>query len=465
MDWINYKNQSPWDFQKQPNKWAYLNNKRWSDIPEAVTFSQDRGYKIDPEQHDPCGHWHIPEIIPPAIIPFPVGRLYGWTSDYSTPYAFGYDTDYRRIVKVDLEALEGRDYSVTIDPGWGPPTGIVSGMGQLIMDNCFQYLYMIFSLGSTMKIWKLDPDDLSIVEYAEMNNMGYDDVWNATADMQYIYMGNSTPSILVVSTNLGSPEDIPKVVTPTPQGADLTDCSVGSSPVGGLKSLQADPNYGILYYTGEFGTSWCYIKDFEQVGHHYLSNNDLGIFTRNSWMGPIIFNPLTGAGTTIIGYHPMNPRYTSWNRGFGVNDYSGGETDIHDAASWDGDWCDTAYILSGWNFYPAFNTDHYRHTWVQNLGTLQYYQDWRDDFNDNKLALDLFETHSIRNNNIACNKKGGTVILKAVQSYPDETIATTFLTRVEVSGMTSDVFRKALVGYQITVPVSTSDLEPQIWRY
>ena len=76
MSWKEDKDLGPvpWNFVKQPDKWGYLNNPRWTDTPEdPVSYSDDPGSEpqvwTPPDgssivtgqtagRHLPCGHWH-----------------------------------------------------------------------------------------------------------------------------------------------------------------------------------------------------------------------------------------------------------------------------------------------------------------------------------------------------------------------------------------------------------------------
>lgn len=78
-DWIDdNKGEGPWDFEKQKNKWGYLNNPRWMETPgEAVNYDgredeEPQVWDTDlsknasryTQHHIPCGHWHVPVIVP-----------------------------------------------------------------------------------------------------------------------------------------------------------------------------------------------------------------------------------------------------------------------------------------------------------------------------------------------------------------------------------------------------------------
>jgi hypothetical protein len=66
MTWDKrYKNSGVWNFQKEADKWGYLNNEEWSDRADAIAFSQSKGLPIElPNVHMPCGHWHLK---PPTV--------------------------------------------------------------------------------------------------------------------------------------------------------------------------------------------------------------------------------------------------------------------------------------------------------------------------------------------------------------------------------------------------------------
>lgn len=57
--WTTYKDEGPWNFTEQPDKYGYLNNSRWSSQQDAQEFCKDMGISLDPTHtHRPCGHWH-----------------------------------------------------------------------------------------------------------------------------------------------------------------------------------------------------------------------------------------------------------------------------------------------------------------------------------------------------------------------------------------------------------------------
>ena len=64
QNWKDNKGAGPWQFAAQPNKWGYLNNRRWSGIDKADAISVAEGNPIDSlTKHIPCGHWHKQVVI------------------------------------------------------------------------------------------------------------------------------------------------------------------------------------------------------------------------------------------------------------------------------------------------------------------------------------------------------------------------------------------------------------------
>ena len=84
--WKDDKNLGPWTFHPQPDKWGYLNNKRWTNRRNAIAFSEDVGNPIDVEnQHIPCGHWHKGPIEESGYIN--IGSSWWW-QPFSSSYSF-----------------------------------------------------------------------------------------------------------------------------------------------------------------------------------------------------------------------------------------------------------------------------------------------------------------------------------------------------------------------------------------
>lgn len=62
-DWVGQcRNQGPWDLTIQPNKFGYINNKRWSDDEDVQEWLSEMGIPDSTDKkHVPCGHWHRKE--------------------------------------------------------------------------------------------------------------------------------------------------------------------------------------------------------------------------------------------------------------------------------------------------------------------------------------------------------------------------------------------------------------------
>lgn len=99
MSWKDDKDLGPWTFNKQPNKWGYLNNPRWQPQPvdpvsytgnelnEPQEFTPLEGntvsQKYGEDKHNPCGHWHSRLIAPPGTILYTsLGMNGGETQDF-----------------------------------------------------------------------------------------------------------------------------------------------------------------------------------------------------------------------------------------------------------------------------------------------------------------------------------------------------------------------------------------------
>lgn len=73
MSWKDDKDLGPdsFNFTEQQNKWGYVNNPRWTNLPQGVAareFSENVGGPINPtDKHIPCGHWHKGPIPTPVL--------------------------------------------------------------------------------------------------------------------------------------------------------------------------------------------------------------------------------------------------------------------------------------------------------------------------------------------------------------------------------------------------------------
>jgi hypothetical protein len=94
-NWKKYLGEGPWPFQKQKNKWGYLNNPRWVN-PGVAPISYDGNESAEPvvwnlpnqsiaqskgtqNTHNPCGHWHQPVTV--LEFPAPIITMWQQTID------------------------------------------------------------------------------------------------------------------------------------------------------------------------------------------------------------------------------------------------------------------------------------------------------------------------------------------------------------------------------------------------
>jgi hypothetical protein len=429
-DWINFKNQGPWDFTKQPNKWAYLNNKRWSDIPEAVTFSQSKGYKIDPEQHDPCGHWHLPEIIPPVIEEFPVGRCYGWDALLTESYAFTWDNDYKKFLKIDLNTLQAIDYlSIAETNVWK----------YQVIDICYRYGYLVFSDNTNFIFYKIDLATMQIVSTATIasylaNNSHA--IRGGAADNATLYLTTDYSDYIIMQI----PVDL-SILT-----ISFTVADYGA--FNGARGIKVDPTVDIIYATGSKGTKVLSMVDLELL---WVCNADGDIFPHvpgsQNWEGGSM-QPYFDIWT--VGYHPMNPR-AAIGCGSGSTNNPLHRNPVH----WN-DWCCGSVYSMGFDFFSGIgSSDVCSIERIQSGGGNSYFEveSWWSS------PVDLFG-YEVACNRIAC--KPVTKSITAPVANPTE--IGTWLTKFD-SDCSLLEWREKLLGYKTISSGVTSDLEPQVWRY
>jgi hypothetical protein len=448
-DWNNYKNQGPWDFTKQPNKWAYLNNKRWSDIPEAVEFSLDRRYPIDPTYaHDPCGHWHTPEIIPGQGGSFPVGRLLGWDSIYSNSYAFGWDEDYAQLVKIDLTTLNAIDY-VSIDPGFGNDTGNYQaylGFRYQCIDACDKYLYLFFTGDSHSTIWrifKIEIATMSLITTGEFTRYGSGDIFSACADMQWIYMTIGLGGgIYIIPTSLDNSIYNTSVSVPAMQGENM-----GVVPGPWDRSIKVDPYNDMLIVSGVYGAEFLNIEDLSQ---RYYGPPEEWWVAQNDWSKHIQWIPKLGIGYYHQGYHPWDPRC------YLLPDTT--PIELSDSDTGYSDWSDCAFYQAFRYFYrlsPEDKNGIDRISFSGSVSTVYFYTS--DGITPRLPGLEL-----------AADKKNCKPVLKSINnyaSYPNPDPLGTFLSRFD-DNLNVEEYRHLVTGYKVLVePVDIMTLEPQVWRY
>jgi hypothetical protein len=445
---MNYKNQGSWDFTKQPNKWAYLNCKRWSDIPEAVQFSLDRRYPIDPTYaHDPCGHWHMPEIIPGSSESFPVKRLLGWDSVYNDKWAFGWDKDIGQLVKIDLTTLNAID-KVAIDPGFGRQqfdNQSLNGFQYQIIDACDIYIYLIFAgqfTGPNYKIFKIDIQTMVIVQTGEFPHNGLYDVTGGCADMKWIYLTHGG-FLTILPTDLESTiyttnDTIPQV------GA------VGSAAT--PRGIKVDPTTDLLYVIpsiSSYGVGVFDIEDLNLVAQYGIDTSGM-ILGGNEWNANLLWVPKFGIGYSSISYHPLVPRCFVWPP-TPEHEYA-----LNDSLMGSADWSDCAFYQAGSYFYAPPGPPAHTKNWVNRI-----------TFAGPVSGMYILEadndTTPMPGIELAANKIDCKPVLKSIDEYGG-TIGT-YLTRLDDS-LNVEEFRHLVTGYKVLVePVDLMTLEPQIWRY
>lgn len=91
MSWIEAnKDEGPWDFNEQGDKWGYINNPNWTDSPAHT------------DRHLPCGHWHKRFVSYENII---AGKWVAAMYQPNTPYIYLYDITYKNVVKLEIATV------------------------------------------------------------------------------------------------------------------------------------------------------------------------------------------------------------------------------------------------------------------------------------------------------------------------------------------------------------------------
>jgi len=444
---MNYKNQGSWDFTKQPNKWAYLNCKRWSDIPEAVQFSLDRRYPIDPTYaHDPCGHWHIPDIIPGSSESFPVKRLLGWDSVYNDKWAFGWDKDIGQLVKIDLTTLDAID-KVPIDPGFGRgqfDNQSLFGFQYQIIDACDIYLYLIFAYEFAVepiyKIYKIDIQTMDIVQYGEFPHLGAVQVTGGCADMKWIYLTHGSERITILPTDLESTTYstcATYLLGPIGEGE-------GTLPTGG-RGIKVDPITDLLYIVGSGGTGVVAIEDLSFVNLYYKEHT---MMTWHDWDANCLWVPKYGVGYTSSSYHPFFPRCYVWPVAPGAVNYESLNNPFMGTA----DWSDCGFYQAHGEFFGVPPHD------INGLNKIEFDGSVTASY---QVVTSDGVTPQLPGMEVAANKINCKPVLKSINDYGG-TVGT-YLTRLDDS-LNVEEFRHLVTGYKVLVePVDIMTLEPQIW--
>lgn len=123
--WISdNKGQGPWDFVEQKNKYGYLNNLNWSKMPNAIEFCDELGnrYPLNPDTHDPCGHWHknIRSVTSiETVIPYTSGRWRAGKEQTETDYIVMFDEHQNNVIRLDVSGTEAKiQHILDVDISW-----------------------------------------------------------------------------------------------------------------------------------------------------------------------------------------------------------------------------------------------------------------------------------------------------------------------------------------------------------
>lgn len=101
MSWIDdNKDQGPWEFSEQGDKWGYLNNPRWTSDP---------GHE---GKHSPCGHWHKGDYLASTVTSILLQRGSWWQQtiaygDDGNVYFAAPNYDFTSVACVKRDAVLG----------------------------------------------------------------------------------------------------------------------------------------------------------------------------------------------------------------------------------------------------------------------------------------------------------------------------------------------------------------------
>ena len=454
-DWKNYKNSGPWNFKKQSNKWGYLNNKFWSNQSDAQYFCNIDGVDLPldlTDEHLPCGHWHLPEIVRGEFVSFPVGRLKGWDSVgevLDNPWVFGWDTDYGQWIKIDMTTLDAIDY-VPVDPGFG--RGILDpgliGFKYQIIDACDLYGYLIFASGDIFRIFKIDIQTMTVVKQADFPNLSRPDINGGCADMQWIYMTTAEEGkIIIIPADLDITQYTTVIASPAVQGA-----FIGSVP-GGERGIKVDPYTDLLYITGNQAAGAVTLHDLSVVAVWY-PDTEGALLGGNAWSSNLLWSRRYGVGYQMQSYHPFAPRaYVFPGIGFEH------ETHMPNACGGSADWSDCGAFYQA--YCSFFGYTPYEHN---GIGRLSFGQVLTNDWF--VATLDGL-TPKLPGIELAADKRNCKPVLKIVSGYagtPDpDPFPATFLTRL-TDDLVVEQYRHQVMGYKsLITPANLNESEPQIW--
>lgn len=297
VDWKKYLGEGPWPFQKQRNKWGYLNNPRWVN-PGAAPINYDGNESAEPQvwtlpnqsiaqlrgtqnTHNPCGHWHQPVSIvtppeppepstllpwyscPEGIIPVPTGDVWYITTDDDDPTDTFYVLKYSGGVWSAVYSL-GLDISEDSSYAWIEPDVAVawSGATRVVVlirvdPNYFAYALDIFTFnGETLAYNTLISGDFGF-DYGKIVINLFQSVWAFIDNLGYIHV--------IAHTYVPGPTYSLRDFISTDGGQTFNDVLISSTGAFDtheifIKQLSNGTIYvtkgASLYYSTNNGTSW-----------------------------------------------------------------------------------------------------------------------------------------------------------------------------------------------------------------
>ncbi len=146
-DWKDYKNEGPWEFTEQGDKWGYLNNPRWQPNPsKIINYSDNRsaepqvwnlpgsGYSSgSSDRHIPCGHWHKVVVPSTPYIPPEVADVMIYVCDSNRGKTLKWDMSYIFDSEIDSygRAIDIEDDEV-FTLAYGAPIMVTDLSGNLL---------------------------------------------------------------------------------------------------------------------------------------------------------------------------------------------------------------------------------------------------------------------------------------------------------------------------------------------
>jgi len=192
-NWKDCRNQGPWVFEKQANKFGYINNPRWRDLVtgeqqgDSVVWNSNQNPMSagNSVKHSPCGYWYKGPVTEPKPKPEPEPELFAY---------FGTNTSPGRVVKVMLSDFT-RVGALILDSG---ENSLVSAV--IDQPDGFAYFGTDTSPGRVIKV-RLS--DFTRVGALTLNN-GENQLTSAVIDQPdgFAYFGTHTTPGRVVKVRL-----------------------------------------------------------------------------------------------------------------------------------------------------------------------------------------------------------------------------------------------------------------------